>query len=83
MFTKSEHKKMLEEFSEIFPKKIKKIPLEGLINVLIEIYESGIDFVDMRVERHEKQDHIWFLDSSPHTKESPVKDANIDFESLI
>lgn len=62
---------------------IKKIPLEGLINVLIEIYESGIDFVDMRVEKHERQDHIWFLDSSSYTGESPVKDSSIDFESLV
>lgn len=63
---------------------IRKIPLEGLIDILVEIYNSGIDFIDMRVEKRDKQDHIWFFEN---TSEAPPikteKEENIDFESLI
>ena len=61
---------------------IKKIPLEGLIEVLMEIYNSGIDYVDMKVEKHDRQDHIWFIEN---TSENPPvkKEESIDFESLL
>jgi hypothetical protein len=67
---------------------IKKIPLEGLIDILIEIYDSGIDFVDMKVEKHNRQDHIWFIvnDDAPVKKKvnkKEIKEENIDFESLL
>ena len=67
---------------------IKKIPLECLIDILIEIYDSGIDFVDMKVEKHNRQDHIWFIvnDDAPVKKKvnkKEIKEENIDFESLL
>jgi hypothetical protein len=50
---------------------IKKIPLEDLINILVEIYKSGINFVDMKVEKHNRQDRIWFLENT--SEAPPVK----------
>ena len=68
---------------------IKKIPLEGLIEVLLEIYNGGVDYIDMKVEQHDRQDHIWFFETAssspvppPLMKELP-KEENVDFESLI
>lgn len=63
---------------------IRKIPLEGLIDILVEIYNSGIDFVDVRVEQRDKQDHIWFFENA--SEAPPIKtkkEENIDFESLL
>lgn len=35
--------------------KIKKMPLEDLLNILIEMYESGIDYVDMSSDNSDPQ----------------------------
>lgn len=35
--------------------KIKKMPLEDLLGILIELYESGVDYVDMSSDNSDPQ----------------------------
>jgi len=62
---------------------IKKVRLREFIETLMEIYESGIDYVNILVEKGNHQDSIWIVgdidDEQKHTK---INGENINFEEL-
>lgn len=61
---------------------IKKIPLKQFIETLMEIYDSGLDYVNMVVEKKSNQDHIWFIEEPP--KQPPMEITNdVNFEELL
>jgi hypothetical protein len=63
--------------------KIIKIPLRSLIEVLLEIYNTGIDYADMFVEKGEHQDSILFVGHDfPEEEEKKVDVGSVDFDLL-
>ena len=65
---------------------IKKIPLEAFIDTLVTMYNSGVDYVNMIVEKGEKQDSIWIAGGDVISdSEEDIKKENtvIDLEDLI
>jgi len=64
---------------------IKKIPLEGFIETLMDMYNNGVDFVNMVVEKGDRQDNIWITDEDAPKEEKKLelKEQNIDFEELL
>lgn len=63
---------------------IKKIPLKGFIAMLMNIYENGIDCINMVVEKGDHQDSIWIVDDVPENENIEIKkEENINFENLI
>ena len=62
---------------------IKKIPLRGLIDMLINIYNNDVDYVNMMVEKGDHQDTIWLVeDNSKNQKYTEIKKGTINFEDL-
>lgn len=61
---------------------IKKIPLEILIEILEEIYDSGVDFINIIVEKGDTQDHIWIMQGESPESTKEIK-TEIDPEALI
>jgi len=62
---------------------IKKIPLRGLIDMLINIYNNDVDYVNMMVEKGDHQDTIWLVeDNSKNQKYTEIKKETINFEDL-
>jgi len=62
---------------------IKKIPLRGLIDMLINIYNNDVDYVNMVVEKGDHQDTIWLVeDNSKNQKYTEIKKETINFEDL-
>ena len=63
---------------------IKKIDLEAFIETLVTMYDSGVDYVNMIVEKGERQDSIWIdgNNSSNAVTQSEKEDVVIDFEDL-
>lgn len=62
---------------------IKKIPLRGLIDMLINIYNNDVDYVNMVVEKGSLQDSIWLIENgSEIQKETEIKKENVNFEDL-
>lgn len=57
---------------------IKKIPVDMLLDTLTELYNSGVRYVNMIVEKGPQQDSIWIVEDA---KKEEVK-TNIDFEEL-
>ena len=39
-------------------KAIRKIPLEGLIQILQDLFETGADYIDISGEQHDKEEGI-------------------------
>jgi hypothetical protein len=64
---------------------IKKIPLEGFIDMLMDIYNNGVDYINMVVEKGDRQDNIWIMDEEAPKEEKKLelKEQNIDFEDLL
>ena len=69
---------------------IKKIPLAGFIDMLVDLYNSGVDYANMIVEKGERQDSIWLVneeDDASQKEQNKMElketNANIDFNSLI
>jgi hypothetical protein len=65
---------------------IKKIPLEAFIETLVTMYNSGVEYVNMIVEKGEKQDSIWIDGDNSIVSAQPEKKEvinNIDLEDLI
>lgn len=59
---------------------IKKIPLEAFITTLMDLYNNGIVYVNMMVEKGDHQDSIWIVeDDSP---EKTTEDRIVNFEEL-
>jgi len=64
--------------------RIVKIPLEEFINLLIDIYEKGADFIDISKGHEEDNDIIRIEVKSDYMREISLKDEDIeDLESLI
>ena len=64
--------------------RIVKIPLEEFINLLIDIYEKGADFIDISKGYEEDNDIIRIEVKSDYIREISLKDEDIeDLESLI
>jgi hypothetical protein len=64
--------------------RIVKIPLEEFINLLIDIYEKGADFIDISKGEEEDNDIIRIEVKSDYMREISLKDEDIeDLESLI
>jgi hypothetical protein len=64
---------------------IKKIPLEVFIETLVTMYNSGVEYVNMTVEKGEKQDSIWIAGDDNNVNIQPEKKeviSNIDLEDL-
>ena len=61
---------------------IKKIPLDGFIDMLLELYHNGIDYVNMVVEKGDHQDSIWIVDEED-SEDKEKEESKIDFETLI
>jgi len=63
---------------------IKKIPLEGFIEILMQLYNSGVDYVNMIVEKDPHQDSIWINEDASENKEEKKLEVlkNINFEEL-
>lgn len=62
---------------------IKKIPLRGLIDMLINIYNNDVDYVNMVVEKGSLRDSIWLIENgSEIQKETEIKKENVNFEDL-
>lgn len=63
---------------------IKRIPLGEFIETLVGIYNSGIDFVSMVVEKGEHQDSICIVeDNFEKQKNEEDNKKTINFEELI
>jgi transcription initiation factor IIE alpha subunit len=60
---------------------IKKIPVDMLLEVLTEIYNSGVDYVNMVVEKGPHQDNVWIIDSQQ--VEEKIEEKNVNFDELI
>lgn len=59
---------------------IKKIPLETFIDTLMDLYNNGILYVNMMVEKGERQDNIWIVEDDSEIQPTNVKITN--FEEL-
>lgn len=63
---------------------IKKVEVRGLIEALTEILNSGIEYINMTLEKENHQDSILFTESSSKEIVDNQKDTNIvNFEDLI
>lgn len=63
------------------PVMLKKIPLDRLINVLVELYNKGVDYIDITGVPDEEQDRVAISFSKDYMTEEGRKnfeDAPID-----
>jgi hypothetical protein len=59
--------------------RLEKIPVETLINLLMQLYDGGIDFVDLSADRSDpNQDKLLIF-----TKESYINDKHYDPSKLV
>ena len=59
---------------------IKKIFLEGFIDLLMDVYKTGAEVIDIVVEKRKHQEYLYIIvveDSNPITEETDV-----NFEDL-
>ena len=62
------------------------IPLKEFIEILISIYQQGIDFIDIIGKKEEGQDSIWIIVNEPSEEEKnipSIEEEGVDFNSLM
>lgn len=61
---------------------IKKIPLQGFIDMLVELYNNGVDFVNMTVEKGDHQDSIWLTDEEQE-EITPKEEKKLELKNVV
>ena len=59
---------------------IKKIHVKTFIETLMEIYNDGVEYFNMVVEKGENQDSLWVVED---VEEENVNRKEVDFDELI
>jgi len=63
---------------------IEKVPLEQFVQMLIDVLNENIVFVDIIVEKGKHQDNIYIINAEePEEKEEIKMSSNIDFNTLV
>jgi len=62
---------------------IKKIPLEDLISILVRLYDSGANFIDLKGNGGENQDMIQINVREEYMEEQSSSLSEDDFNRLI
>jgi len=61
---------------------IKKIPLDQFIDVLIEIYNKGVDYIDLIGEKGDAQDKMHIVFTSEYMTKEGAKNLEKEIESI-
>ena len=64
---------------------VKRVPLEDLLNLLAEVYDTGVDYVDIIIEKGKHQDSFYIVNAEDNFKKNAENDSEpfSNFNKLI